>query len=91
MRVRKDATASWPPVNSLTGIGLPCLPQQMTSAGASNNIRNDNFSAYLANDSGHELALSSTLIRFAQYFAWLKLSTDSPTTCALQAIRRPKP
>jgi hypothetical protein len=56
-----------------------------------NSIRNDNFSAYLANDSRHELALSSTLIRSAQYFAWLKLSTDSPTTCVLQAIRRPKP
>src|SRR5690242_13705052 len=38
-----------------------------------NNIRNDNFFAYLGSDPRHELAVSSTLFRFAQYFAWVEI------------------
>jgi hypothetical protein len=38
-----------------------------------NNIRTDKFFAYLAKDSRRELALSNTLFRFAQYFAWVEI------------------
>jgi hypothetical protein len=61
-----------------------------------NNIRNDNFFAYLANDSRRELALSSTLFRSAQYFAWveivygfsdrLRLASDQATQAVAKAM-----
>ncbi len=61
-----------------------------------NNIRNDNFFAYLGDNHKRELALSSTLFRFAQYFAWveivygfsdrLRFASDQATVAVSKAI-----
>lgn len=61
-----------------------------------NNILNDNFFAYLGDNHKRELALSSTLYRFAQYFAWveivygfsdrLRFASDQATVAVSRAI-----
>jgi hypothetical protein len=61
-----------------------------------NNIRNDGFFLYLTNDARREMAILSTLFRFAQYLAWteivhgfadrLRFDTDAATKAVAKTL-----
>lgn len=96
MRARSVMSVVWPPANSSTGIEHPLLAAADELGRRLNNIRNDNFFAYLGDNHKRELALSSTLFRFAQYFAWveivygfsdrLRFASDQATVAVSRAI-----